>query len=391
MEDYINIYGLLFAKTADGKLAFTGQIYDKQLQKFQSDINKATPQLNEEGKLPIDLLPEPLQNATSVEIVAVLPETGEANKIYLVKNEGSNPVAYDASMWIDNSWASFGGSGSGLVAWDNVTDKPQILDTYQLPSNFKFNTPVSDDAHTAIMAANVIILPDTHVWPNMVFTKTFTDNSTISFASGNSVNAWTLLIYNISDRILQAPRVIYLPGNDCVKYVRQNLSTEQKTLARGNIQALNSLEFYDFLAGVIAPMYIGEGDEDFTQYDMSISTSPMCVFLQRLMAFMDTIDESYPVFWVYSDSIAEPGVMKWFQIVAWKNNNVFSVVSITGDLSEYEIIVNNDFLPVGLKLRRTINMFKSTTSNTVKGIEVVQGTAPMQQDNILYIELEETT
>lgn len=103
MEDYINIYGLLFAKTADGKLAFTGQIYDEQLQKFQSDINKATPQLDKEGKLPIDLLPEPLQNATSVEIVAMLPETGKANKIYLVKNEGSDPVAYDALMWIDNS------------------------------------------------------------------------------------------------------------------------------------------------------------------------------------------------------------------------------------------------------------------------------------------------
>ena len=29
MGEYINIYGLLFAKTADGKLAFTGQIWDE--------------------------------------------------------------------------------------------------------------------------------------------------------------------------------------------------------------------------------------------------------------------------------------------------------------------------------------------------------------------------
>ena len=106
---------------------------------------------------------------------------------------------------------------------------------------------------------------------------------------------------------------------------------------------------------------------------------------------MATVDESNPVFWVYSDSIAEPGVIKFYQIVAWRDNNVFSVVSITGDLSEYEISVNNDRLPTGLTLRRTINIFKSVASNTVKGIEVVQGTAPMQQDNILYIELEETT
>lgn len=391
MEDYINIYGLLFAKTADGKLAFTGQIYDKQLQKFQSDINKATPQLNEEGKLPIDLLPEPLQNATSVEIVAMLPETGEANKIYLVKNEGSDPVAYDALMWIDNSWASLGGSGSSSVAWDDVTGKPQIINTYQLPSGFEFNTAVSDDVHAAIMAASVIILPDTYIRPGMVFNRTYFNDSTIKFASGNTVNAWTLLTYNIPNRVLQAPYVTYFPGNNSIKYVRQTLSAEQKMQARINIDAVSGNEFYNFLYDVISPMYIGEGDEDFTQYDMSTSTTPMCVFLERLRAFMATVDESNPVFWVYSDSIAEPGVIKFYQIVAWRDNNVFSVVSITGDLSEYEIIVNNDNLPTGLILRRTINIFKSVASNTVKGVEVVQGTAPMQQDNILYIELEETT
>ena len=252
MENYINIYGLLFAKTADGKLAFTGQIYDEQLQKFQSDINKATPQLNKEGKLPIDLLPEPLQNAISVEIVAALPETGEANKIYLVKNEGSDPVAYDASMWIDNSWASF-----------------------------------------------------------------------------------------------------------------------------------NSL------AEVMPPMYIGEGDEDFTQYAQFTGT-PMYMFLQRLIYFMEGNDSSL-VSWVYSSSLVDIGVVKWYQIVACKADYTFSVISITGDLSEYEIFVNGNTEPAGLRLLRTINIFKSTTSNTVKGIEVVQGTAPMQQDNILYIELEETT
>lgn len=93
MEDYINIYGLLFAKTADGKLAFTGQIYDKQLQKFQSDINKAIPQLNEEGKLPIDLLPEPLQNVISsntvkgIEVVQGTAPMQQDNILYIELEE----------------------------------------------------------------------------------------------------------------------------------------------------------------------------------------------------------------------------------------------------------------------------------------------------------------
>ena len=121
MGEYINIYGLLFAKTADGKLAFTGQIWDEERQKFQSDINKSTPQLGKDGKLPADLLPESLQNATSTEVVESLPQTGEANKIYLVKREGSDPVVYDASMWIDGAWASFGGGEvTGAVRYDEA-------------------------------------------------------------------------------------------------------------------------------------------------------------------------------------------------------------------------------------------------------------------------------
>ena len=131
MGEYINIYGLLFAKTADGKLAFTGQIWDEELQKFQSDINKSTPQLGEDGKLPTDLLPESLQNATSTEVVESLPQTGEANKIYLVKREGSDPVVYDASMWIDGAWASFGGSGGGEVTGAVRYDEAQGLEDAQ--------------------------------------------------------------------------------------------------------------------------------------------------------------------------------------------------------------------------------------------------------------------
>lgn len=132
MGEYINIYGLLFAKTADGKLAFTGQIWDAELQKFQSDINKLTPQLGEDGKLPADLLPESLQNATSTEVVESLPQTGEANKIYLVKREGSDPVVYDASMWINGAWASFGGSGGGGEVTGAVRyDEAQVLEDAQ--------------------------------------------------------------------------------------------------------------------------------------------------------------------------------------------------------------------------------------------------------------------
>jgi hypothetical protein len=82
MGEYINIYGLLFAKTADGKLAFTGQIWDDELQKFQSDINKLTPQLGEDGKLPADL---PVRREP-YDLTTILPRAANACIFHAVES-----------------------------------------------------------------------------------------------------------------------------------------------------------------------------------------------------------------------------------------------------------------------------------------------------------------
>lgn len=246
MGEYINIYGLLFAKTADGKLAFTGQIWDETLQKFQSDINANTPQLGEDGKLPIDLLPESLQNATSSEVVASLPETGEANKIYLVKREGSDPVVYDPSMWIDGAWASFGGSGGGSVTWDDILNKPTIANTYQLPDDFKFNVPVSDEVHAAIMAAKLIIVPQMHTgtpaYAGMILTFTKTKNGILYFNAPYVADSFVRITYTEATKILSAPASSYYIDFLAVHTTQQTLSTAQKTQARTNIGAASQAD-----------------------------------------------------------------------------------------------------------------------------------------------------
>lgn len=246
MGEYINIYGLLFAKTADGKLAFTGQIWDETLQKFQSDINANTPQLGEDGKLPVNLLPESLQNATSSEVVTSLPETGEANKIYLVKREGSDPVVYDPSMWIDGAWASFGGSGGGSVTWDDILNKPTIANTYQLPDDFQFGTPVSDEVHAAIMAAKLIIVPQAYIgtpaYAGTILSFSTASNGILYFNAPYIADSFIRITYTEATKILTAPTSSHYIDYSAVHTAPQTLSTAQKTQARANIGAASQAD-----------------------------------------------------------------------------------------------------------------------------------------------------
>lgn len=246
MGEYINIYGLLFAKTADGKLAFTGQIWDEALQKFQSDINAKTPQLGEDGKLPVNLLPESFQNATSSEVVTSLPETGEANKIYLVKREGSDPVVYDPSMWIDGAWASFGGSGGGSVTWDDILNKPTIANTYQLPDDFQFGTPVSDEVHAAIMAAKLIIVPQAYIGTpacaGTILSFNRASNGILYFNAPYVADSFIRITYTEATKILTAPASSYYIDYSAVHTAPQTLSTAQKTQARTNIGAASQAD-----------------------------------------------------------------------------------------------------------------------------------------------------
>lgn len=367
MGEYINIYGLLFAKTADGKLAFTGQIWDETLQKFQSDINANTPQLGEDGKLPIDLLPESLQNATSSEVVASLPETGEANKIYLVKREGSDPVVYDPSMWIDGAWASFGGSGGGennALVFDQeqtltAEQQNQVLanaglNIVKIPSAL-FGTVLSDEDFAAIQNATAII-PIDGDQAGFIFTKAIITPSTIDFFSFNTNFSFRRTTLTISSKMLSILAATDIKDQVAVKYERQTLTPQQKSIARSNIGAIDS-ETVDGLLQVVAPTYVGVGGDDLSQYDIA-DDSPMYAFLVRLITFMDTIDETSPVFWFYSEDSASNPTQQFGTVVAWSNEEMtFIAMRSNGSISEYQIIGGETGVPTALKRLRTANVF----------------------------------
>lgn len=380
MGEYINIYGLLFAKTADGKLAFTGQIWDETLQKFQSDINANTPQLGEDGKLPIDLLPESLQNATSSEVVASLPETGEANKIYLVKREGSDPVVYDPSMWIDGAWASFGGSGGGSVTWDDILNKPTIANTYQLPDDFQFNVPVSDEVHAAIMAAKLIIVPQMYTgapaYAGMILTFTTTTNGILYFNAPYIADSFVRITYTEATKILSAPASSHYIDFSAVHTTQQTLSTAQKTQARTNIgaadeEALKTLSdnFVMPMMEALVPMNAGTGGDDLSQYDIA-TNSDMYNFLVKLIKFQDTIGSKLTnqVFWFYTNNSDPDDSGRVFSaVISWAstdNGKKFTVIRANGDVAEYEITIDesgSEVVPTALTRLNHSNLFAAGT------------------------------
>lgn len=367
MGEYINIYGLLFAKTADGKLAFTGQIWDEELQKFQSDINKLTPQLGEDGKLPADLLPESLKNATSTEVVESLPQTGEANRIYLVKREGSDPVVYDASMWIDGAWASFGGNGGGennALVFDQeqtltAEQQNQVLanaglNIVKIPSAL-FGTVLSDEDFAAIQNATAII-PIDGDQAGFIFTKAIITPSTIDFFSFNTNFSFRHATLTISSKRLSTLAATDIKDQVAVKYERQTLTPQQKSIARSNIGAIDA-ETVDGLLQVVAPTYVGVGGDDLSQYDIA-DDSPMYAFLVRLIAFMGTIDKTSPVFWFYSEDSVQNPKQQFGTVVAWSNEEMtFIAMRPDGSISEYQIVGGETGIPTALNRLRTANVF----------------------------------
>lgn len=58
----------------------------------------------------------------SAEIAAELPETGEANVIYLVPKTGGQGDAYDEYMWIDNAFELIGSTAVNLSGYLKSSD-----------------------------------------------------------------------------------------------------------------------------------------------------------------------------------------------------------------------------------------------------------------------------
>ena len=63
------------------------------------------------------------------EVVATLPGTGEAGKIYLVSNGGGSQNAYDEYIWVNNSWEKIGTTAVDLSGYWSKTELVAITTT----------------------------------------------------------------------------------------------------------------------------------------------------------------------------------------------------------------------------------------------------------------------
>lgn len=63
------------------------------------------------------------------EVVASLPGTGEAGKIYLVSNGGGSQNIYDEYIWVNNSWEKIGTTAVDLSGYWSKTELVAITTT----------------------------------------------------------------------------------------------------------------------------------------------------------------------------------------------------------------------------------------------------------------------
>lgn len=63
------------------------------------------------------------------EVVASLPDTGEAGKIYLVSNGGGSQNIYDEFIWVNNAWEKIGTTAVDLSGYWSKTELVAITTT----------------------------------------------------------------------------------------------------------------------------------------------------------------------------------------------------------------------------------------------------------------------
>lgn len=281
-------------------------------------------------------------------------------------------VAFVTLFWNTNYWQlqavmipviGGGGENNALVFDQEQTltaeQQNQVLanaglNIVKIPSAL-FGTVLSDEDFAAIQNATAII-PIDGDQAGFIFTKAIITPSTIDFFSFNTNFSFRRTTLTISSKMLSTLAATDIKDQVAVKYERQTLTPQQKSIARSNIGAIDS-ETVDGLLQVVAPTYVGVGGDDLSQYDIA-DDSPMYAFLVRLIAFMGTIDETSPVFWFYSEDSASSPTQQFGTVVAWSNEEMtFIAMRSDGSISEYQIVGGETGIPTALNRLRTANAF----------------------------------
>ena len=255
------------------------------------------------------------------------------------------------------------------------------IDLVRIPYSL-LGTTLSDEMANVINNARGIILVDTP--SNYSNPTVFVKGNNVSrscifvgFVTGNMYSIFTL---NKSTKLLSGLSSGLTYGGS-VRYAEtQNLTTLQQDMALSNI----GLDFIHL---------------DYSLLNTTLDDSTAARIENAKGIILTNTPENYSkasVFFksVYSNNIIYFNAWNGISLVSQFSYNIstkrLTAVSATNlhfDSVRYN--VSQDLTDAQKQLARA--NINAVGSSMIKGVEIVYGTAPMQEDNILYIELEETT
>lgn len=238
-------------------------------------------------------------------------------------------------------------------------------------------TTLSDDRLSQLVNAKGIILtntPDDYI-RSVVFTAGTKLVSTITFSSIENFQDINYIVLNIPNKTLSLVQTSKL----VVSNLNQNLTNTQKDMALSNIGL--PLVHVDY-------SLIGSTLDDST-YNKLLTAKG--VFLENVpdgnnapsLYFVGSSNTVTTTF------VSEFNARVWFVLTLSHTSKKLSLVS-TGYATDVVRYNKGQNLTNTQKQQARANI-NAVGSSMIKGVEIVYGTAPMQEDNILYIELEETT
>lgn len=297
-------------------------------------------------------------------------------------NEATGVITSSFAYLYDPSAVSFDRNQSSVSDDNKNKALGNIgIDLVRLPYSL-LGTTLSDEMANVINNARGIILVDT---PNdfilpTIYNKGRTTSSNAKFITIGETKDVYYILYNKNTKAL-ANVVHTYTDSGCVRYVQeQNLTNTEKDTVLSNI----GLDFvqvdYSLLGTTLT-------DEMFAVLDNAkgiILVDPPSGYYNPRVFIKGNNGSTGCVF------VSSATGTTYCQIELNKSTKVLSGVNAgltyAGSVryTEAQSLTNTQ----KQQARSNIN---AVGSSMIKGVEIVYGTAPMQEDNILYIELEETT
>ena len=297
-------------------------------------------------------------------------------------NEATGVITSSFAYLYDPSAVSFDRNQSSVSDDNKNKALGNIgIDLVRLPYSL-LGTTLSDEMANVINNARGIILVDT---PNdfilpTIYNKGRTTSSNAKFITIGETKDVYYILYNKNTKAL-ANVVHTYTDSGCVRYVQeQNLTNTEKDTVLSNI----GLDFvqvdYSLLGTTLT-------DEMFAVLDNArgiivVNTSSN---YDNPTVFIKGINSSRACYFVSHNTGTT-----YCQIHLNKSTKILSNISAGLTYAGSVRYAEEQSLTDTQKQRARSNI-NAVGSSMIKGVEIVHETAPMQEDNILYIELEETT